>query len=140
MKKCIVTTINLQLSDKKIGQINGLSVVELIGSSSEFGEIFRVSASDMIGDGEIIDVERKVELAGSIHAKSTLIVQGYLNHFFTHIVSFPFSCNVVFEQSYQESDGHSASLAVLLAATSCYSHLPIQQNLLVTGALDTFIN
>jgi Lon-like ATP-dependent protease len=128
--------INLQLSDKKIGQINGLSVVELIGSSSEFGEIFRVSASDMIGDGEIIDVERKVELAGSIHAKSTLIVQGYLNHFFTHIVSFPFSCNVVFEQSYQESDGDSASLAVLLAATSCYSHLPIQQNLFVTGALD----
>jgi Lon-like ATP-dependent protease len=36
--------INLQLSGKKIGQINGLSVVELIGSPTEFGEIFRVSA------------------------------------------------------------------------------------------------
>lgn len=128
--------INLQFSNKKIGQINGLSVVELIGSPTEFGEIFRISASDMIGDGEIIDVERKVELAGNIHAKSTLIVQGYLNHFFTHFVNFPFSCNIVFEQSYQESDGDSASLAVLLATTSCYSHLPIQQNLFVTGALD----
>ena len=128
--------INLSLSGATIGQINGLSVVELIGSPTEFGEIFRVSASDMIGDGEIIDVERKVELAGNIHAKSTLIVQGYLNHFFTHMANFPFSCNIVFEQSYQESDGDSASLAVLLAATSCYAQLPIKQDLFVTGALD----
>ena len=128
--------INLALSGEMIGQINGLSVVELIGSPTEFGEVFRVSASDMIGDGEIIDVERKVELAGNIHAKSTMIVQGYLNHFFTHIANFPFSCNIVFEQSYQESDGDSASLAVLLAATSCYAQLPIKQDLFVTGALD----
>ena len=128
--------IKIQLQGTSIGQINGLSVVELMGYPTEFGEIFRISASDMVGDGEIIDVERKVELAGNIHAKSTLIVQGYLNHFFTHIVNFPLSCNVVFEQSYQESDGDSASLAILLAVTSCYSETPISQNLFVTGALD----
>jgi len=128
--------IKIQLQGEMIGQINGLSVVELMGYPTEFGEIFRISASDMMGDGEIIDVERKVELAGNIHAKSTLIVQGYLNHFFTHVPNFPFSCNVVFEQSYQESDGDSASLAMLLAVTSCYSQTPIAQNLFVTGALD----
>lgn len=128
--------LKIQLKGQEIGQINGMSVVELMGYPSEFGEIFRISASDMIGDGEIIDVERKVELAGNIHAKSIIIVQGYLNHFFTHITNFPFSCNVVFEQSYQESDGDSASLAILLAVTSCYSQCPIAQNLFVTGALD----
>lgn len=128
--------LNIQLHGESIGQINGMSVVELMGYPTEFGEIFRISASDMVGDGEIIDVERKVELAGNVHAKSTLIVQGYLNHFFTHISNFPFSCNVVFEQSYQESDGDSASLAMLLAVTSCYSSTPILQNLFVTGALD----
>ncbi|MCP4322488.1 MAG: AAA family ATPase [Alteromonadales bacterium] len=128
--------LNIQLQGEKVGQINGLSVVELMGYPTEFGEIFRISASDMIGDGEIIDVERKVELAGNVHAKSTLIVQGYLNHFFTHINNFPLSCNVVFEQSYQESDGDSASLAILLAVISCYSETPIKQNLFVTGALD----
>lgn len=128
--------LKIQLSGTQIGQINGLSVVELIGYPTEFGEVFRISVSDMVGDGEIIDVERKVELAGNIHAKSTLIVQGYLNHFFTHINNFPLSCNVVFEQSYQESDGDSASLAILLAVTSCYSQQPIKQNLFVTGALD----
>ncbi|MEL0628594.1 AAA family ATPase [Psychromonas aquatilis] len=128
--------INLQLSGEKIGQINGLSVVELLGYPCEFGEIFRISASDMIGDGEIIDVERKVELAGNIHAKSTLIVQGYLNHFFSHIAAFPYSCNLVFEQSYQESDGDSASLAILIAVISCYSQSPVQQNVFVTGSLD----
>ena len=128
--------VNLQLSGQKIGQINGLSVVELLGYPCEFGEIFRISASDMIGDGEIIDVERKVELAGNIHAKSTLIVQGYLNHFFSHINAFPYSCNLVFEQSYQESDGDSASLAILLAVSSCYSQFPVKQNIFVTGSLD----
>ncbi|MEH6451532.1 MAG: S16 family serine protease [Psychromonas sp.] len=128
--------MKIQLSGKKVGQINGLSVVELMGYPTEFGEIFRVSASDMVGDGEVIDVERKVELAGNIHAKSTLIVQGYLNHLFTHFPNFPLSCNVVFEQSYQESDGDSAALAILLAVTSCYAQSPLQQNLFVTGALD----
>jgi Lon-like ATP-dependent protease len=128
--------LKIQLKGKETGQINGLSVVELIGYPTEFGEIFRVSASDMIGDGEIVDVERKVEMAGNIHAKSTLIVQGYLNHLFTHVHNFPLSCNVVFEQSYQESDGDSAALAILLAVTSCYAQAPVQQNLFVTGALD----
>lgn len=128
--------LKIQLQGESIGQINGLSVVELMGYPTEFGEIFRISASDMVGDGEIIDVERKVELAGNVHAKSTIIVQGYLNHFFTHIANFPLSCNVVFEQSYQESDGDSASLAILLAAASCYSKTPIKQDLFVTGALD----
>ena|GEM_PF-2885071 len=128
--------VNLQLSGENIGQINGLSVVELLGYPCEFGEVFRISASDMIGDGEIIDVERKVELAGNIHAKSTLIVQGYLNHFFSHISAFPYSCNLVFEQSYQESDGDSASLAILLAVSSCYAQFPVKQNIFVTGSLD----
>jgi Lon-like ATP-dependent protease len=128
--------LKIQLQGEMIGQINGMSVVELMGYPTEFGEIFRISASDMVGDGEIIDIERKVELAGNVHAKSTLIVQGYLNHFFTHIANFPLSCNVVFEQSYQESDGDSASLAILLAVTSCYSQTAIAQNLFVTGALD----
>ena len=128
--------LRIQLQGESVGQINGLSVVELMGYPTEFGEIFRISASDMVGDGEIIDVERKVELAGNVHAKSTIIVQGYLNHFFTHIANFPLSCNVVFEQSYQESDGDSASLAILLAAASCYSQTPIKQDLFVTGALD----
>jgi len=128
--------LKIQLNGREVGQINGLSVVELMGYPTEFGEIFRISASDMIGDGEIIDVERKVELAGNIHAKSTLIVQGYLNHLFTHITNFPLSCNVVFEQSYQESDGDSAALAILLAVTSCYAQRPLSQKLFVTGALD----
>ncbi|MCG6200593.1 S16 family serine protease [Psychromonas antarctica] len=128
--------LKIQLKGQEIGQINGMSVVELMGYPTEFGEIFRISASDMLGDGEIVDVERKVELAGNIHAKSILIVQGYLNHFFTHIQHFPLSCNVVFEQSYQESDGDSASLAIFLAVTSCYAQTPISQNLFVTGSLD----
>ncbi len=128
--------LKIQLQGQEIGQINGMSVVELMGYPSEFGEIFRISASDMIGDGEIIDVERKVELAGNIHAKGILIVQGYVNHFFTHITHFPLSCNVVFEQSYQESEGDSASLAILLAVISCYAQRPLSQNLFVTGALD----
>jgi len=128
--------IKLQLSGEVVGQINGLSVVELLGYPCEFGEVFRISASDMIGDGELIDVERKVDLAGNIHAKSLLIVQGYINHLFNHVSTFPYSCHLVFEQSYQESDGDSASLATLSAALSCYAQHPIKQDVFVTGSLD----
>ncbi|WP_369434515.1 AAA family ATPase [Psychromonas sp. MME1] len=55
--------LRLQLKGAEIGQINGMSVVELMGYPNEFGEIFRISASDMLGDGEIIDVERKVDFS-----------------------------------------------------------------------------
>ncbi len=128
--------VPISLSGKAIGQVNGLSVVELEGHPSEFGEVFRVTAAEFLGDGEVIDVERKADMAGNIHSKAMMIVQGYLNQLFAQEAHFPFSANIVFEQSYSQTDGDSASVATLVALFSSLSYTPALQNMAMTGAMD----
>lgn len=50
----------------------------------------------------------------------------------------PFSASIVFEQSYCEVDGDSASLAEFCALVSALSQTPLTQQIAVTGAMDQF--
>jgi Lon-like ATP-dependent protease len=121
-----------------IGQINGLSVLEYPGHPDPIGEPSRISCVAHLGDGEFIDVERKVELGGNIHAKGMMIMQAYLISELKLDQPQPFSASIVFEQSYGEVDGDSASLAELCALISALSQQPINQQIAVTGAVDQF--
>ncbi len=121
-----------------IGQINGLSVIEYPGHPDPIGEPSRISCVAHLGDGEFIDVERKVELGGNIHAKGMMIMQAYLISELKLDQPQPFSASIVFEQSYGEVDGDSASLAELCALISALSQQPIDQQIAVTGAVDQF--
>ncbi|SIP72990.1 AAA family ATPase [Xenorhabdus innexi] len=123
-----------------IGQINGLSVLEYPGHPEPMGEPSRISCVAHLGDGEFIDVERKVELGGNIHAKGMMIMQAYLISELKLDQPQPFSASIVFEQSYGEVDGDSASLAELCALISALSQQPINQQIAVTGAVDQFGN
>lgn len=131
--------IILETHGKKVGQINGLSVLEIHGHPESFGEPVRITATGHLnGDGDISDVERKAELAGNIHAKSMMIIQGFFTHTFAKPLPLPISANLVFEQSYGEIDGDSAALAGTCALLSVLANRPIAQNLAVTGAIDQF--
>lgn len=122
-----------------IGQINGLSVVETIGTSYEYGEPVRITATARAGgEGDVIDIERKAELAGQIHAKAMMIINGFLTKEFGSEQPLPVSASLVFEQSYSEVDGDSASLTGLCAVISALAQVPIRQDLAVTGAVDQF--
>ncbi|CDG17304.1 putative Lon protease homolog [Xenorhabdus doucetiae] len=121
-----------------IGQINGLSVLEYPGHPTPLGEPSRISCVAHLGDGEFVDVERKVELGGNIHAKGMMIMQAYLISELKLDQPQPFSASIVFEQSYGEIDGDSASLAELCALISTLSQQPIDQQIAVTGAVDQF--
>ncbi len=121
-----------------IGQINGLSVLEYPGHPDPVGEPSRITCVAHMGDGEFIDVERKVELGGNIHAKGMMIMQAFLISELKLDQPQPFSASIVFEQSYGEVDGDSASLAELCALVSALSQHPIDQQLAVTGAVDQF--
>ncbi|MDC9603474.1 Lon protease family protein [Xenorhabdus griffiniae] len=121
-----------------IGQINGLSVLEYPGHPDPIGEPSRISCVAHLGDGEFTDVERKVELGGNIHAKGMMIMQAYLISELKLEQPQPFSASIVFEQSYGEVDGDSASLAELCALISALSQQPIDQQIAVTGAVDQF--
>jgi predicted ATP-dependent protease len=60
----------------KTGQVNGLSVLELGGFA--FGQPSRITATTRLGEGEVIDIEREVDLSGSIHSKGVLILSSFL--------------------------------------------------------------
>lgn len=131
----------LETQGNKVGQINGLSVIEMDGHPEVFGEPVRITATGHLsGDGDFSDVERKAELAGNIHAKAMMIIQGFLTNTFANPAPLPLSANLVFEQSYHEIDGDSAALAGTCALLSALSQKPIAQHLAVTGAIDQFGN
>ncbi|ATO33698.1 Lon protease [Dickeya dianthicola] len=130
--------ILIETEGDMIGQVNGLSVLEYPGYPLMFGEPTRISCVVHPGDGELTDVERKAELGGNLHAKGMMIMQAFLISELELEQQLPFSASIVFEQSYSEVDGDSASLAELSALVSALSLLPITQQLAVTGSVDQF--
>ncbi|VXC69164.1 putative ATP-dependent protease [Enterobacterales bacterium 8AC] len=132
--------ILIETEGEVIGQINGLSVLDYPGHPRSFGEPSRISCVVHLGDGEFTDVERKAELGGNLHAKGMMIMQAFLISELDLDQQLPFSASIVFEQSYGEVDGDSASLAELCALVSALSQQPITQQIAVTGSVDQFGN
>jgi predicted ATP-dependent protease len=126
-------TIHVELAGTAVGQVNALSVIQL--GEERFGHPSRVTASVRIGRGEVVDIEREVELGGPIHSKGVLILSGFLGGRFGHS-PLTLHASLVFEQSYGGVEGDSASLAELCALMSAIAGLPIRQDLAVTGSVD----
>jgi len=119
-----------------VGQINGLAVA-MIGEST-FAHPVRITATVRMGEGEIIDVEREVDLGGPIHSKGVLILSSFLAARFGWAMPLSLRASLVFEQSYGGIEGDSASLAELAALLSALSAVPIRQSLAVTGSVNQF--
>lgn len=134
----LLDQILIETEGEMIGQINALSVIEFPGHPRAFGEPSRISCVVHAGDGEFTDVERKAELGGNIHAKGMMIMQAWLIAELELEQQLPFSASLVFEQSYSEVDGDSASLAELCALISALASQPITQQIAVTGSVDQF--
>ncbi|OOH91461.1 protease [Pasteurellaceae bacterium 15-036681] len=130
----------IETDDETVGQINGLSVVEFDGIPHSFGEPLRISCNVQYGEGEIHDIERKVELGGNIHSKGIIIAQSCLANLLELPAQLPFSASLAFEQSYGEIDGDSSSLAIFCVLISALTKLPLPQSLAVTGSIDQFGN
>lgn len=128
----------INCTGEEIGQVNGLTVVEVPGHPSAYGEPARISCVVHFGDGDISDVERKAELGGNLHAKGMMIMQAFVSTALDLDQTLPYSASIVFEQSYCEVDGDSASLAELCSLVSALAIQPINQQIAVTGAVDQF--
>ena len=128
--------VYIETDGEVMGQINGLTVITAGGH--EFGEPTRITATVHYGDGDIIDIDRKSELSGSIHTKGVMILSAYIANVFARNEAMALSATIVFEQSYHEVDGDSASLAELCCLLSALAEAPIQQGLAITGAVDQF--
>lgn len=127
-------TILIDTTGARVGQINGLSVIDL--GDYEFGEPGRITASVGPGHEGIVDIERQVALGGPIHTKGVLILQGYLRQKYLRDRSLSLSARLVFEQSYDLVDGDSASSTELYAILSALSQYPLKQGIAVTGSVD----
>ena len=119
---------------ERIGQINGLSVL-MLGNQS-FGKPSRITARVRLGKGEVIDIERQVELGGPLHSKGVLILSSFLSGRYATERPLTLSASLVFEQSYGGIDGDSASSAELYVLLSALAELPIKQSLAVTGSVN----
>jgi lon-related putative ATP-dependent protease len=127
-------TIFIDTEGKIVGQINGLSVLML--GNYAFGRPSRITARVRMGKGEVIDIERQVELGGPLHSKGVLILASYLGSRYASDRPLSLSASLVFEQSYGGVDGDSASSAELYALLSALSEIPIKQSLAVTGSVN----
>ncbi|WP_297792882.1 Lon protease family protein [uncultured Eudoraea sp.] len=124
----------IDLEDSKVGQINGISVLDL--GDIRFGRPNKITASIASGKVGIIDIEREANLAGPIHTKGILILQGYLLEKYGQDKGLSLFASLVFEQSYSEIEGDSASCAELFALLSSLAQLPIKQGIAVTGSIN----
>ncbi len=127
-------TLMVATSGEVVGQINGLSVM-LLGAQ-RFGHPTRITARARIGKGQVVDIEREVELGGPIHSKGVYILSGYISGRYVPDYPLSLSASLVFEQSYGEVEGDSASSAELYALLSALSGLPIKQQFAVTGSVN----
>ena len=103
-----------------------------------FGHASRITARVRLGKGEVVDIEREVELSGPIHSKGVLILSGFLRARYAHDHPLSLSASLVFEQSYDAVEGDSASLAELCALLSTLAELPARQSIAVTGSCNQY--
>lgn len=129
-------TVLIDTDGARVGQVNGLSVFTL--GAHAFAKPTRITASARVGDGEVIDVQREVKLGGPIHSKGVLILASYLAWRFSATRPHSLRASLVFEQTYGEVEGDSASAAELCALLSSLAGAPIRQAMAITGSVNQY--
>ncbi|WP_417831330.1 AAA family ATPase [Terasakiella sp.] len=129
-------TIHIDTDGEVVGQINGLAVLQL--DHFMFGRPSRISCTVRMGRGEIVNIEREVALSGPLHSKGVLILTSFLAQRFAKDRPLSLTANIVFEQSYSNIDGDSASSTELYSLLSALADVPIRQSLAVTGSVDQY--
>ena len=114
--------------------MNGLSIIDL--GEFRYGHPVRITATTHIGTGDVVDIEREVELGGAIHSKGMMILSAALSSRYAPDMPLSLHGSVVFEQSYGGVEGDSASVAELCALLSALSGCPLKQNIAITGSVN----
>jgi lon-related putative ATP-dependent protease len=127
-------TLRIDTTGTVAGQVNGLAVLN--AGDRAFGQPIRITATTAVGRGEVVHVDRETALSGPIHSKGFLILSAFLREHYGHERPLALRASLVVEQSYEEIEGDSASLAELCALLSSLGELPVRQGVAVTGAVD----
>ena len=128
--------IKIETSGEEIGQINGLSVIDL--NDYRFGHPSRITANVFMGQEGVVNIEREVKMTGPIHNKGLMILTSYLGRKYAQDMPLSLSARITFEQNYSGIEGDSASSTELYCILSALSGLPLKQGIAVTGSVDQF--
>jgi len=127
-------TLLVDVAGTRIGQVNGLSVLEIGGYS--FGKPVRITATAALGKAGIVNIEREANLSGRFHDKGVHIISGYLRSKFAQDKPLSLVASICFEQSYSGVDGDSASSTEVYVLLSALADLPLRQDIAVTGSMN----
>jgi predicted ATP-dependent protease len=129
----IENIFRMDTSGELVGVVNGLTVVSL--GPLSFGRPARISAMVAAGEESYTNIDREVDLAGSIHNKGMLMLENFMRWKFGAKRGLAARMSLVFDQNYGPIDGDSASTAELYALLSALSGFPLKQSMAVTGSL-----
>ncbi|MEW5738764.1 MAG: ATP-binding protein [Myxococcota bacterium] len=125
--------LRVQVGGEAVAQVNALALTTLGDSIS--GRPVRVAARVGPGARGLVDIERQARLAGPVHEKAVLQLQGYLLGRFARERPLALEATLTFEQSYGPVEGDSASVAELAALVSALADAPVRQALAVSCSL-----
>lgn len=124
----------VETSGKKIGQVNGLAVLDL--GDYSFGKPSRITASSYVGKAGVVNIERETKMSGKIHEKAILILTHYLGSKYAVKKPISLTASITFEQLYDSVEGDSATCAETYALISSIAGVALKQNIAVTGSMD----
>src|ERR1700686_4497213 len=127
-------TLLVDVAGERVGQVNGLSVLEIGGYS--FGKPVRITASAALGKAGLINIEREANLSGRFHDKGVHIISGFLRTRFAQDSPLSLAASICFEKSYSGVDGDSSISTEVSALLSALSGLPLRQDIAVTGSMN----
>ena len=127
-------TVLIDTDGSAVGQVNGLFVIDL--GEHSFAHPGRITATTRLGEGDIIDIEREVELGGAIHSKGVMILSSFIGARYGQQRPLSLTASLVFEQTYGPVEGDSASVGECCALLSSLGKVPIRQSLAVTGSVN----
>ncbi len=127
-------TILVDTEGEIIGQLNGLSVLQL--GDYSFGRPSRVTVRTWVGKGGLVNIEREAKLSGPIHDKGVMILAGFFGDRFARERPLALAASIAFEQSYSGIEGDSASSTELYGLMSALAELPVRQGIAVTGSVN----
>ncbi|APE29506.1 ATP-dependent protease [Halomonas aestuarii] len=127
-------TLMVATEGRQVGQVNGLSVMQL--GEFVFGQPSRITATARPGNGQVVDIEREARMGGRIHSKAVMILSRYLAGRYAAQEPLSLSASLAFEQSYGGVEGDSASVAEVCALVSAIAEVALDQAFAVTGSID----
>ena len=111
------SVIRIDTDGFEVGQINGLTVSQLIDHS--FGSPVRITANVFMGTEGVVNIEREVRMTGPIHNKGLMTLSSYLGRMYAKKYPLSISARIAFEQTYGGIEG-----ALRRSSTACSRRYP----------------